>query len=298
MRTVVVGFSVDDTAESLRAMLRLIRSEGGAHFDLGTPEFSDDVRIDLTDCQFLGPMAVVALCALRRAAIRQKRVVEILLPNLERLNAYCRYSGLLAEFGLGASPDASHPENVTRPVHRFSMNIPLAEIEAITVLAKQKMHLSEAGESDLKLTLSEVTQNVLDHSVSAIGGIMSARAYSKKREVRFAVADLGVGFRGALTNAGISVESDCDALRQVFIEKRSSRSQLHNMGQGLQHLHHIVRLTGGRLVVYSRGAYLEYRKKDKFISADVPFPGTIVFVRLPIRDDDADQSPKQSFWDE
>lgn len=34
MRTVVVGFSVDDTAESLRAMLRLIRSEGGAHFDL------------------------------------------------------------------------------------------------------------------------------------------------------------------------------------------------------------------------------------------------------------------------
>lgn len=295
-KVVPLGFNVDDTACSLAMLLRKLR-DTGVRVDGGL-SFSTDLLFDFSDSGFLGPMAVVSLCLLRRVAAMQSYKLSLIKPKLERLDHYCSYSGLSREYELGEGPDPRHPRNVTRPVRVFQEHVPQDEISAVVELVKSKMHLSDTGETDLKLTLYEVARNVLDHAKSPIGGLISARAYSEKREVRFAVADAGIGFRRTLQQR-VPVSDDRDALRKVFQEKLSGRSQPHNMGQGLQHLHQVVSLTKGSLVVYSGGAFLERLDgKDRFSSAAVPFPGTIVFVRLPIRDDDEqDKATAGSFWD-
>ena len=169
MKTAAVPFNIDDSAESLAALLRRLIDGGGlvTHPQLAFP---DDLTVDLTDCGYLGPMAVVGLAVLRRVAEIQGKRVCIVPPSLDRLYNYCRYSGLLAEFGAGPPPDVGHPRNVTRPLAFFDTQTPRHDIGQIVQLAQSEMALTEAGKGDLKLTLGEVTQNVIDHSSSKVGG--------------------------------------------------------------------------------------------------------------------------------
>lgn len=226
MKTVALSFNVDDTPPSLEQMLRLFERDGGVALPPATLAFSTDLRVDLSDCGFLGPMAVVSLCALKRKAQLDGFAMSLVPPRHERLASYCSYSGLLSEFGLGPPPDSEHPRNVTRPVMTFVGTIPRNEIAALVTLARSQMRLSRTGEEDLKLTLSEVEQNVLDHSESEMGGVVSGRAFAERREVRFAVADLGVGFRMALKKR-FEAETDVDALcaRSSSTRSRAGRGR-------------------------------------------------------------------------
>jgi len=299
VRRVTLGFNIEDSAKSLETMLRCFERDGGAKLKPMESEFPEDLEIDLSDSGFIGPLAVASLCLLRRVADACGSRLSLLPPRLERLEHYCSYSGLSKEFGVGGDPDTTHPRNVTRPVEWFSDAVPRLEIDRFVALARTKMHLSNTGETDLKLALSEVEQNVIDHSESPFGGLMSARAFAEKKEVRFAVADAGVGFHRGLLKR-VETEDDRDALRVVFNEKISSRSRPHNRGQGLQHLAGIVEITGGRLIVYSGDAFVNWGRNQprRFCRAGVAFPGTVVFVSLPIREDDAeDVAMAGSFWD-
>jgi signal transduction histidine kinase len=156
-------------------------------------------------------------------------------------------------------------------------------------LAKSEMAISRMAQEDLMLLLSELTQNVLDHSQSVVGGFISARAYKDVRDVRFAVADFGVGIRQTLGRQ-FSIASDEDAIRKALEAEVTSKSSSRNLGLGLSHLHDVVRLTGGRMVIYSGNGFLRREHgKDLFRSSDTPFPGTIAFVRLPPRQPEHDE---------
>jgi hypothetical protein len=288
-KTITVDFSVDDTQPSIAALLRRVL-DGASQ-----PIVTEDIVIDLTTCEFLGPSAVVTLVALKRIADTQGRQLGILPPHLPRLLNYCRYSGLLAEFQAGPAPE-NHPDNVTTPVHVFNGALPLGGIEAVVSLAKNLMSISPVASEDLTLLLTELTQNVLDHSQSPIGGLLSARAYKDVRDVRFAVADLGLGIRRTLATR-LALGSDKEAIRYAIREEVTGKTLPRNLGLGLSHLHDIVRLTGGRMVLCSGNGYLRHEKgKDFFGQGDVSFPGTIAFVRLPARQLDADGPDATEIW--
>jgi len=241
MRTVAIDFNVDDTFPSIHAML---------------------LRL--------------AVC------LDSGRTMKIVPPNLERLLSYCRYSGLLAEFNEGPAPD-SHPpdDNVTTPLETFSDHVNLEQIRRVVLLARRQMSLSPTAEDDLKTVLSELAYNVLDHAESPIGGLMSARAYARHREVRFAVADMGRGIRDSLSKR-YSVSSDMAAIQKAIQPEVTGRSFPRNLGLGLSNLHDIVRRSRGRMVIYSRNGYLRLEGgRNRFGLATVPFP--IAYVRLPTR---------------
>jgi hypothetical protein len=177
MKLCRIDFSVDDTQVSIRALVQRL-----ALRPLADP-FGDSIELDLGKCGFLGPSAVVALVGLRRLALGLCHEFRLAaMPELERLANYCRYSGLAAEFSVGLPP-SDHPENVTTPVRGFRESVPASEIAEVVSLAKRQMRLSSVAEDDLSLVLTELAQNVLDHSRSSVGGFISARAYGKS--VRF-----------------------------------------------------------------------------------------------------------------
>jgi len=285
--TIRVDFSVDDTHSSIAALLQRVLAGGS--------QLAGDIVVDLEACQFLGPSAVVILAGLRRRAEAQGSRLTIVPPELPRLLNYCRYSGLLAEFGVGPPPEP-HTENVTTPVRSFVREFPLTAINEVVLLAKREMELSRTAQDDLTLVLSELTQNVIDHSESSVGGFLSARAYKNVRDVRFAVADFGVGIRRTLARR-FDIATDRDAIRRAVQEEITSRSSVRNLGLGLAHLHEIVKITRGRMVMYSGHGYLRHeRRKDVFGALEVAFPGTIVFVRLPIREEENDGEEVTDIW--
>lgn len=245
----------------------------------GSPVLAEDTTVDISQCHYLGPTAVVALTLLRREAARRGVSLQIVPPQIPKLLAYCGYSGLLREFGIGEPPQP-HPDNASTPVCAFEL-LPQAEIEQVLRIAAREIPFSETARQHLTLALSEVSQNVLDHAVSGLGGIMSARAFKGEHEVRFAVADGGGGFFQTLSRR-MKVADEGQAIRKALEEGITSRSSSHNMGWGLSHLQAIVKRTGGQMMIYSRtGAGTSGPTNDRFLARRVEFPGTIVFVRLP-----------------
>jgi signal transduction histidine kinase len=184
---------------------------------------------------------------------------------------------------------------MTTPVRSFENALPTTAIAEVVSLAKRSMRLSRDAEHDLTLVLSELVQNVLDHSRSQVGGFLSARAYREVREVRLAVADFGVGIRESLA-ARVPSADDKEAIRLALQEEVTGRTSPRNLGLGLSHLHVIVRRTGGQMVIYSRRGFLRFEGgRDTFGLANVSYPGTIVFVRLPLREGD-DHEPSVDIW--
>ncbi|SET18125.1 ATP-binding protein [Stigmatella erecta] len=284
MQTVAIDFNFNDTKSSVEAFLeRLRRKAPGA-------ALSEDVELDLRSCQFLGPAAVVTLCALKAKADLAARSFRIALPEIPPpLTNYCRYSGLQQFFGLGPGPDG-HPGSVTTPVRQFRTR-PLSELAEMVSLVRRQMGLSESDEHRLNLTLMELAQNVLDHAESQVGGFLSARSFANEREVRFAVADMGIGFRETLRRT-YSVLRDVDAIRLAMTANVTSKSSTHNLGQGLKLLRDIIQAKGGSMFLCSKGAWFELRNgRDNvgvFLNGN-EYPGVLAVVTLPVRAPDADE---------
>ncbi|MDC0711586.1 hypothetical protein POL68_24160 [Stigmatella sp. ncwal1] len=261
---------------------------------------SEDVDLDLRNCHYLGPAAVVTLCALRAKADLAAKSFRIALPESPPpLTNYCRYSGLQRFFGLGPGPDA-HPDNVTTPVRQFRTR-PLSELAEISSLVRRQMGLSKSDEHYLNLTLIELAQNVLDHAKSQVGGFLSARALSTERQVRFAVADLGIGFREALRLTH-PVHRDLDAIRLAMTANVSSKSSTHNLGQGLKLLRDIVLANGGSMLLCSKGAWFELLNGRENVGVFLngnEYPGVLAVVTLPVRGPGADEDKDDhgDVWD-
>jgi len=62
----------------------------------------------------------------------------------------------------------------------------------------RNMELPRGILSGLEWSINELTDNVLNHSKSPIGGLIEATTYPKNETIAFAVADAGIGILDSL----------------------------------------------------------------------------------------------------
>ncbi len=114
---------------------------------------------------------------------------------------------------------------------------------------------------------------------------MSARIYEPKNQVRFAIADMGRGIHASL-KAHHSVGTDAQAIERALTERISGRSERRNLGMGLANVYGIVRAARGDMFILSLAGVVEFRGSEQRLrprTLDASFPGTLVFLRLPMR---------------
>lgn len=120
---------------------------------------------------------------------------------------------------------------------------------------------------------------------------MSVRWLSSKKEIRIAVADLGLGIGATLRRAGHDAD-DQEALRLVLAGDVSSRSRRNNMGQGISNLALIAAGNNGHVVILSGSGMASVshsRPEPRVDGLDPGFPGTAVVLSLRV-----DESPASS----
>lgn len=154
-----------------------------------------------------------------------------------------------------------------------------------------RRHLPTLGNDDediLRTCYSEIAQNIDDHARSPIGGVICARFFSGRSEIRIAVADLGEGIGEVLRRSepktGIKVESDRHALELVIQGGVSSKSRPNNMGQGISNLALVAKGNGGVLQIFSRQAVAQVSASRQVVQ-ELPgcaFPGTLVTLSLKV----------------
>ena len=273
MTDIRIDFNVDDTPESLAAMLDRL----GLSWSESAP-----IRVDLADYEYLGPAAVVVLCCLLASRSIAGAQTDLVPPKLPKLLAYCEFSGLMNRFLGDPTPDASHPKNETLAVTEFSA-FDMRLLGAVTGLVRRHIDIGAGAEEALKTSLSEMMYNVVDHADSPVGGLLSARAFNDVREVRVVIADIGVGVLATLRRTMPNLGSHRDALQEAMKGNRSARSTSRNLGQGLTNIDSIVRRNGGQLMLASYDSvYIRRGETVRIKHLRHPFPGTLACIRFRV----------------
>lgn len=283
---VKIGFNVNDTEASLGALLRELAPTATCE--------DQSLQLDLSACQFLGPMAVTVLVLAHQRWQARGCRVSVIPPKLERLANYCVYSGLAERFDFGPVPETKHPENVTTPVSVFTKRDHNAILDVCSLVSRF-IDMSHDTEEVLQSLIGEMMQNVADHAGHA--GAISARVYKKERDVRVCVTDLGKGLRCALADR-YAVKDDRDALRLALEYGKSSKSNAQNAGQGLNLLDNSLKSSGGSLLLASGLSYYR-RTPDHCHVRDLPspLPGTLVLMKFRIDNEFFGfDSPDAALW--
>lgn len=136
----------------------------------------------------------------------------------------------------------------------------------------------------LEWSVSEITDNVLNHSQSQMGGVIQASTINTGGRiiVEFVVADCGIGIQRSLGEKG-----DVRALERA-IQEGVTRNPATNQGNGLFGTFRVSTLSQGRFELHSGHASL-VADGDSSVRASrntsTFFPGTIVVCRVGCDDE-------------
>ena len=212
----------------------------------------------------------------------------------------------LARMGLFEILNLKTPIKITKheSTGRF---IPLTRIndsDELTDFIKEViplLHIDPKQVEPIKYIISELVRNVLEHSGSKYGAIVSAQFYKKSNTIRIGIADTGVGIKKTIS-VFHSVKTDLDAMRLALIPgitgtTRREGGTEFNAGAGLFFIKSIAAVNRDFFMVYSGGAIYKLLKsksphphlhadpfKDRYSTKeDLPYwQGTVVGIDISL----------------
>lgn len=129
------------------------------------------------------------------------------------------------------------------------------------------LHLEPKQAEPIKHIVSELTRNVLEHSQSDYGAVLSAQYYKKSNTIRIGIADIGVGIKKTI-NMSHNAPTHLEAIRLALIPgitgttRREGGTEL-NAGAGLFFIKSIAKVNRDFFIIYSGNAMYKLLKSKK-----------------------------------
>lgn len=241
-----------------------------------------NLLLDFSGCIGAYQGAMVALCG-QLAEVRRRGVdFELLLPTdfrLARLFANSNWAHVL------------DPERYPASRYRGYTNMPLARFatpEDQSVVISRMINallcaiptLERADFGAIEWCISEITDNVLVHAQSKVGGYVQMSSFKQRRRVEFAVADAGISIPTSLREGHPEMGEDIQALERAVREGVTRNPEL-GQGNGLFGTYQIAHASDGYLHIHSGHARLDFEDAQlRLTKEEVPFRGTLVVACL------------------
>lgn len=168
-----------------------------------------------------------------------------------------------------------------RPCKQFStaQDYP-AVAAALTDALEERCSTDRVARNSIRIALDEVTENVVHHAESPIGGFAAAQGWPKRGVFEIGIVDLGIGIRASLAKnpAYADVPDDVSAI-QTALQPRVSSTPERNAGIGLFVTKLLLASNGGTLAVRSGVGAVYTGERERTIVRDTHFPGTMVALR-------------------
>lgn len=150
---------------------------------------------------------------------------------------------------------------------------------------KCDVNLKEKSFSFLETALSEVFNNIIDHSGSPIGGCSFAQHYPNKKRIMLSIGDYGVGIANKMKNKfshdnyGNPLDTDAKLINYATQHKVSTKTTPHNRGLGLENLVKIMEYNKGSMKILSNEGLFVYNGNRKSLqNANGYYQGTLVLL--------------------
>lgn len=156
------------------------------------------------------------------------------------------------------------------PAGRF---IPLTQIMNSTDLTKfitdmvPLLHLEQKQAESIRYIVSELVRNVLEHSSSPQGAIVSAQYYKKSNTIRIGIVDTGVGIKETI-NQSHNAKNDLEAIQLALTPGITGTTQREggtesNAGAGLFFIKSIATVNRDYFMIYSGTAMYKLLKQSQ-----------------------------------
>lgn len=117
-------------------------------------------------------------------------------------------------------------------------------VDDLMEVVLRNMELPRDIISGLEWSINELTDNVLNHSESIVGGFVQATTYPKEGIIAFAVADAGRGILKSLKEGFPTLRTDIQAMGEA-VKAGVTRSPQAGQGNGLAGSLRVTTMTGG-----------------------------------------------------
>lgn len=274
---------------------RIFAHAGGLppRFASGDPRkrgFAEDaLRIDLRDCDFIYPPAVL-WCAVYAALVRRLGVAcELLVPVNLGVASYLKAVGLFStlaqigveidERGIGVADESQ----IALPLKRFASVSSAQELEE-EIIETLQSRSEIAGNLTVLLSdaFSELANNAAEHAESPIDAFALAQFYKapqQRRRFWCVVADGGLGIRETLArNPDIQLPVHYDWLAiEYAMRERISGTGSPLRGMGLFGVADQMRNPGCALIIHSGigAVFINDKSESRAIRSRALFPGTL-----------------------
>jgi hypothetical protein len=265
------GPTGDDVLPVVAALHNLVHKQG-----------YKDVILDFSKSGYLDPKFMLPLVATARLYRIEKVDFELIEPedpSSARLLQNTNWAHLIWPEKYDARDDRNQ-------LHLSAVQYSTAEDQFAAVDRSIDVILRSVGGLDrdrlkaLEWSLNEITDNVLNHAESPMGGLVQVVTFPKKHLVEFYVCDGGVGIPKTLRQGRPQLTDDVSALREA-IEEGVTRNPKTNQGNGLFGTFKCCEVSGGEFDIISGYAGLKHRPGQLHTSKNaIPLKGT--FVRASI----------------
>lgn len=233
--------------------------------------------VDLRDVRWVDPVHLVAVAAEALAAKRDGLRFELLGPSApERARYAARMKLGEVVTSLGGTHDLPPVTDTRRLEHLVEVALlrTSTDVNALSAMVHSRVVALNADLAHaLHQGVAEIGQNVCDHAQSI--GFVAAQTIPRRGELRFAVADPGVGLLTTLSTRGAASD------RQAIDLALHGVSRLGRRGTGLPSTVHAVTHLGGYLYLASGRSSVLLTQHRRTNSEGPAFAGTLVEGRVP-----------------
>lgn len=243
------------------------------------------LTVDLNTVEFLGTDDLVALACLLDSFLNAKKKIEFingketLLNHLDNIKFKNYWN---PEFNRDRFTVTNN--NTTLCLWHISQEM----ITDYTTSAKQYFKSIFKGKDLVPLSsnLTEVFNNIFDHSCSSVNGYIITEYFPDKDLLSFSVCDFGIGVAESLKKyykeKGENLKSDSEAIKESLISGVSTHSTPQNRGLGLGYVLDFTEGFNGALTIFSNNGSLYKEAGEEFDLEDTNFNflGTLIKVEI------------------
>lgn len=179
------------------------------------------------------------------------KVVHILLPK----DDYTRRIFRAVNWAHFLAPNYFEKSESTHDKHLVTTQFTTAPeqvkaIDALMDVVIRNMELPRDIISGLEWSINELTDNVLNHSQSEVGGFVQATTYIQEGIIAFAVADAGIGILNSLKEGLPTLRTDLQAMGEA-VKIGVTRNPRVGQGNGLAGSLRVTTMAGGSFELVS-----------------------------------------------
>lgn len=267
--TIAGEFGVQDVRRVFAAIHDAVNNRG--HTDL---------ILDFSRCELAFSAAMLPICAHALNLNRSRIDFSLILPENNRLSRLFVNAGW-ANF---ICPRDHEPPKIGSLSRQFPAVQYKTHDEQETLLNEilEKLlsvipNFNRSAFAAVEWALNEISDNVLNHSQSPIGGLLQLSVFDTRRsKVEFTIADAGLGVPQTLRSSRQNINSDVDALMEA-VKSGVTRNATDFQGNGLYGTLEICRAGGGKFSLNAgHGALICNRDVVNTKNEAIPFTGTCV----------------------